>query len=164
MGSKPTFLLWSFSILETIENQLRTLVKAVCDEEGIYFQQLVVHGSGSNLMIKVTVDTDEGINLDECEKISQKISDILFRKDIYRKGYSLEVTSPGITKPLEYPYEFIRNIGRNLKIEYTVEEQSKKIEGELKNYNQHNITLLVKKEEITIPLAQINQAKVKLKW
>jgi ribosome maturation factor RimP len=150
--------------LETVDNQLNTLVKLVCDEEGIYLHHVGVHGSGSNLMIRVTVDTDEGIYLNECEKISRKISDMLFRKDIYRNGYNIEVTSPGANKPLEYPYEFRRNIGRKLKINYTVEEESRKIEGELKNYNEQNITLLVKKEEINIPLAQINQAKVKLKW
>jgi ribosome maturation factor RimP len=115
-------------------------------------------------MIKVTVDTDEGINLNECEKLSQKISDMLFRKNLYKQGYKLEVTSPGISKPLEHPYEFRRNIGRDLKIDYTDNDEPKKIEGELKSYNNQDITLLVKKEEIIIPLAHINQAKVKLKW
>lgn len=150
--------------METIERQLNTLVKTVCDEEGVHLLHVAVHGSGSNPMIRVTIDTNEGINLNRCEKISQKISDILFRKDIYRKGYNLEVTSPGINKPLEHPYEFIRNTGRNLKIDYTVNGDSKKIEGELKKYDEQCITLLVKEKEINIPLAQINQAKVKLKW
>jgi ribosome maturation factor RimP len=79
--------------------------------------------------------------------------------------YRLIVTSPGIEKPLEQDYEFKRNIGKKLAVNYITETQeSMEIVGELIRYDGENIGLKVGKNEVNIAVNKIKKAKIKLKW
>ncbi len=147
------------------ENKLITHIQSICDDLEYILVDVSVHGYKNKQNIKVTVDTVKGIGLDQCRDFSREISDIIFRKNLIHGDYRLIVTSPGIEKPLEQDYEFKRNIGKKLAVNYITETQeSMEIVGELIRYDGENIGLKVGKNEVNIAVNKIKKAKIKLKW
>ncbi len=147
-----------------MEQEIRTYIKPVCDENGVYLLDVAVHGAGQNRIIRIVVDTASGVTLDECENLSRAFSDIFFRKNLFGGSYNLEVTSPGVNKPLEADYEFKRNIGRRLKVEYSEGHESKTVTGTLKSYENGVIELELPSGPALIARENIIKANVKLKW
>jgi ribosome maturation factor RimP len=140
------------------------LLKPLCLEDNFYLNSVSLVGSGKNLVVRVVVDTDAGITLNECQTLSKKISGIFYRKEIFPGGYSLEVTSPGLSKPLEHDFEYKRNIGKELKVNYKEEEDIKTVIGELLTFDDVSIRLKLDDGELVIPRNDIKKAKIKLKW
>ena len=150
--------------MNNIDEEITTLVKSICEEESVIFHKLNRRRSGKTNLIKVMVDTESGITLGQCQVLSQKISDLFFRKNILNGDYQLEVSSPGVEKSLEYPYEYRRNIGRTLEVIHEVAGLQTSSRGELVQYNEEKLRLKGKNEEIEIPLKQIKRSYVKLQW
>ncbi len=146
------------------ESEIYQLIEPICQSENIYLSDVSLLGGGKNTMIKVIVDTEDGITLNQCQKLSKKVLDIFYRKDLFQEKYRLEVSSPGITKPLEHPYEFRRNIGNQLKVNYVRGDEKCFVTGELIKYTKDTITLKSDEKNLEIPLNDIEQAIIKLKW
>jgi len=146
------------------EDKAKDLIEQVCREKGVFLLGVDLKGSGRNRNVKVTLDTEAGITLNECQEISSEISDMFYRKDVFIDGYNLEVSSPGVDKPLEQPFEYKRNIGRNLTVEYQDDNELKKVTGELKEYKDDALNISVGKESLQIPISRVKRAQVKLKW
>ena len=106
------------------ENKLIEHIIEICDQLDFKFIDSSIYGHNNKQNIKVIADTEEGITLQQCQKLSQEISDIIFRKDLIFGEYRLDVSSPGLDKPLQNEYEFKRNIGRNLIVSYTDENNT----------------------------------------
>ena len=146
------------------EDKAKDLIEQVCREKGVFLLGVDLKGSGRNRNVKVTLDTEAGITLNECQEISSEISDMFYRKDVFIDGYNLEVSSPGVDKPLEQPFEYKRNIGRNLTVEYQDNDELKMVTGELKEYKDDALNISVGKESLQIPISRVKRAQVKLKW
>ena len=163
--SKPTFLLYTgLKSMGSIEDKLFKLIQPLCDEEKIFLEDISLQGDSRNKLVKIIVDTESGVTLYECQSLSKKISDIFFRKDLFQGNYRLEVSSPGTDKPLEKPFEFRRNVGKNLIVHYLKDGEIKSITGELLDYDDNKISVQQKKDIVSISLSDIDEAKVKLKW
>jgi ribosome maturation factor RimP len=150
--------------MTSLEEKIFHLIEPICNEEAFFLYKVSLHRSSKNQLIKVVVDTENGVTLDQCQLLSRKISDIFYRKDLIDSNYRLEVSSPGIDKPLEKPFEFMRNIGNTLEVDYQEGLEIISVEGELIAFNGTGITLLCGKKNIGIAIIQIKQAKIKLKW
>jgi len=146
------------------EKEIYQLIEPTCQEENIYLSDVSIHSGGKASNVKIIVDTDSGITLNQCQDLSKKIADIFYRKDVFKGAYRLEVSSPGINKPLEQPYEYKRNIGKQLKVNYQKGDEKSFVEGELISYASEAITLNSDGGAFMIPLEDIKEAKIKLKW
>ena len=150
--------------MELIEDKIYRMMLQLCSENDIYLQDVAVTGAGKNRIIKVIVDTESGITVNECQEMSRKFSDLFYRKNIYNGMYQLEVSSPGTNKPIEFPYEFRRNIGRVIEADYLENIESKKVIGQLVSFDGDFLKVKGKEGNINIPLKQLKCAKVKLQW
>jgi ribosome maturation factor RimP len=146
------------------EHRARKIVEDICRENRIFHLGTDIRGTGRNIAIKVTLDTEQGITLDQCQEISSEISDMFYRKDIFSEGYSLEVSSPGLDKPLEHSFEFRRNIDRDLSVEYREDKEVKNVTGRLTGYEKDILFMSVGKDILQIPVSRVKRARVKLKW
>ena len=118
--------------------------------------------------IRVILDGDKGVTVEDCIEVSREIEHNLDREEF---DFSLEVMSAGISEPLSFPRQYKKNIGRNLKIKTTT---NKIIEGELIDANDENCTLkwserepkpvgkgkVTVKKEALLPYKEIMEAKV----
>ena len=150
--------------MEDFEEKLFKLIEPICKLNHIFLYEVKLKGSRKNRIIKVTVDTEKGVTLNECQLLNRGISDLFIRKDIIKDEYSIEVSSPGINKPLQYPFEYRRNIGRDLKVRFFKNGIINETIGTLTAYDDKNITIEKPKEKIVIPVDKISKALIKLKW
>lgn len=150
--------------MKAMEKEIFSYIEPLCINTGAYLQGVSIHGAGKDRIIRVTADTDKGITLDECQMLSSKISDYFYRKNIFEGNYRLEVTSPGAEKPLEYDYEFKRNIGRRVEIEYQDTDKIESVDGILAEYTGDIILIRNKIGDIHIPVEHLKRVRVKLQW
>jgi ribosome maturation factor RimP len=150
--------------MKATEKEIFSYIEPLCINTGAYLQGVSINGAGKDRIIRVTADTDKGITLDECQMLSSKISDYFYRKNIFEGNYRLEVTSPGAEKPLEYDYEFKRNIGRRVEIEYQDTDKIESVDGILAEYTGDIILIRNKIGDIQIPVEHLKRVRVKLQW
>jgi ribosome maturation factor RimP len=105
MTSDPKSTLWD-------------LIEDAVTAEGFDLESLDVARVGRRGRVKVVVDSDDGVDLDQCAELSRKVSAILdANDDLMGDGpYTLEVSSPGVTRPLTLPRHWRRNIGRLVRV------------------------------------------------
>lgn len=95
---------------------------------------------GPNMYLRLYIDKDGGVNLDDCQNVSQRISEVLDEKDPISENYFLEVSSPGIDRPLKNDKDLKRSIGKDIEINlYKAIEEKKRLTGRLLNYDDQNI-------------------------
>ncbi|WP_075341845.1 ribosome assembly cofactor RimP [Tenacibaculum agarivorans] len=149
------------------QDKVRILLDEALDENPSLF--LIDLQFLANNKIKVIVDGDSGIPLNECIRISRNIEHNLDREE---EDFSLEVTSPDIAHPLKVKRQYNKNVNRTLKVKTNDEE----FEGILSEVNEDNITLKWKarepkpvgkgkhtvEKEAVIPFVDIKEAKVKI--
>ena len=104
-------------------SEIFELINPICQSEKIFLIEVVIHGSVKGNMVRVIVDTEEGVTLHQCQQLSKNISDLFYRRDLFEGNYRLEVTSPGLDKPLQEPYEYKRNIGKQIKVNYHIQKE-----------------------------------------
>lgn len=116
--------------------------------------------------LRIYIDKPGGITLDDCQNMSESISNKLDEKDPITSAYFLEVSSPGLDRPLKTDKDFNRNIGKDIDLNlYSEFNNKKKYEGRLKAYNQDFITINDEDEkEIKIPREAVSVVKLALKF
>lgn len=113
-------------------------------------------------ILRVFIDQPGGVTLDDCQTVSRRLSNILDKQDLIANAYILEVSSPGIDRPLKKPADFIRFAGRNVDLStYTPTYQDqKKFTAELVGLEKDIVVLLIDGQQLKIPRDQI--AKIRL--
>ena len=139
----------SITALQTeIENRLGTVEPEV--------EVLLVEVSGSTLQL--FIDHPDGVTLGLCERVSGHLND-------YRDRYSLEVSSPGLDRPLTKPQHFTRFIGRRARVRLRgdaaqEERGAKSFTGELVGASEHDVTIAAGEGVVTIPYEQIARSNL----
>ncbi|MDO5713466.1 MAG: ribosome maturation factor RimP [Tissierellia bacterium] len=99
----------------------------------------------------------EGVTLDDCTKFSQALGKSLDDEDLFQEPYVLEVSSPGLDRPLKNERDYKRNIGNLVDVSlYSAFQGKKKFQGYLKDYNSEEIILNIDDEMIHLPISSIS--------
>lgn len=120
---------------------------------------------GRNWFLRVYIDKDGGVDIEECGLVSEKLSEQLDEKDPITNNYFLEVSSPGAERPLKKEQDYIKSIGKNVYVKtYEPIENEKEFEGTLKDFDGSQVTLEIKiktrKKELVIPYDKIAKARL----
>jgi ribosome maturation factor RimP len=95
-----------------------------------------------NWYLRAYIDKEGGISVDDCETISRIVSDWLDKEDFIPDSYILEVSSPGLGRPLKKDKDFERNMGKDVEIRlYKAFNKSKEYTGALKAYDKESVTI-----------------------
>ncbi len=144
--------------------KVRELIELVCDEASVHLVGVELRGHIGSQVLKVYVDTDQGITLEEITRLARLIDARLEEDDVMPGAYRLEVSSPGVDSGLKYDWQYRRSIGRNLWVRFEQNDEVHEYTGKLVSLENNQLELQLKKEKITIPLASIVKARVQLKW
>ncbi len=146
------------------KNEIRNLFENEIEEMGFDFVDMAIVLSGKSCDIRLFVDREGGITIDECREVSRAISDLIFSRDLLSQDYSLQVSSPGIDRPLKNEKDFRRNKGRKIELEYRDESEIKKVSGSILSVDEF-VHLTGKSEgDISIPLSSVVKGKIVLQW
>lgn len=134
-----------------IENIVEELALPIIDEFEYEFVDVELVMESKEWYLRVYIDKDGGVTLDDCAKVSRKLSDKLDEVDPISFSYYLEVSSPGIDRPLKKEKDFVKFNGREIKVKlYKALDGKKVINGILKGMENNTILLEVNGQEIRI--------------
>ena len=138
------------------------LAKQVADEHGVELFDIELLGRGK-MLLRAVIDKEGGVTLDDCERFSRSLSAILDVEDPLPRSYTLEVSSPGLDKPLRDMKDFQENSGKLARV-ITVEkiENQNFFIGRIKEVAHNFVTLMVSNREIAIPFEKISKAKLEI--
>ena len=123
-----------------IESLTLRITEPIVDELNMEIVDIEYIKEGPHMYLRIYIDKDGGVNLDDCQKVSEQVSEILDEKDPIQDNYFLEVSSPGIDRPLKNDKDLKRSIGKDVEISlYKAVEGKKKLTGQLLNYDDDNI-------------------------
>lgn len=147
------------------KHSLQDLIEPVVTDLGYELVRVLTIGQ-ANPTLQVMIDTLDpatSVTVDDCAKVSQALSALLDEKDPIENQYSLEVSSPGLDRPLTKLAHFERYVGYEIKLE-TAEKvgNRKRFKGKIARVAGDNIVLAADAEEFTIPFAAIAKAKLVL--
>ena len=142
---------------EQIEAQVEALVTPIIEENRFELVDVEYVKEAGTYYLRVYVDKERGITIDDCEVVSRALSDKLDEKDLIEESYILEVSSPGLGRPLKKERDFARSIGKEVEIRlYKPLNHEKEYTGVLKAYDAQGVMIETEDEEIlTIPKEQI---------
>lgn len=149
---------------QAIIKQIRDQVLPLLDLEQVDLIDIELKGSPGSQLLRIFVDTDEGILLDQCVVLSRQISDLLDTRDLISGRYRLEVSSPGTDRPLKTERDFKRNLGRKVKVIYSENEEEKTITGMIAHVDNGQVSVNLNNSQVQIEMSSILVAKVIPKW
>lgn len=101
-----------------IESELRRLVEPILAEAGLELVEVVLKGAAGRQLLRLDIDREgaDGANLEDCQRVSRALGELLEAEDLLPGGYVLEVSSPGIDRPIRSADDIRRNTGRRIVI------------------------------------------------
>lgn len=139
-------------------------ISAILLEWNAVLIDLTMKNISGNPIIQVFADNEKGINAEELAEISKKITKVFDTKDQFPKNYRLDVSSPGIDRPLKYLWQYKKNIGRDLEITFQESNKQNFITGTLESVDNEKMILKTKKQDLEIPFPQILKAVVQIRF
>jgi len=127
-----------------IEEKILQVAEKNLSGDDLFIVDLVITGNSGRQKISITLDGDNGVDIDTCAYLSRKVGNEIEEKNLIDAAYILEVSSPGIDQPLKLKRQYYRNIGR--KVSVTLLDDSQII-GLLKEVNEEVIILDAEKKE-----------------
>ncbi len=117
---------------------------------------------GGNWYLRAYIDRPGGITVDDCELVSRALSDLLDETDFIEESYILEVSSPGLGRPLRKDRDFARSIGEEVEVKtFKPISHQKEFTGILKEYDKDKIIIEMENQE-TMEFARADIALVRL--
>lgn len=127
---------------EVYEEKTEKLIMPVIEQNQFELVDVEFVKEGSNWYLRLYVDKEGGITIDDCELVSRAMSDILDREDYIEESYILEVSSPGLGRPLKKDKDFVRSIGSEVEIRlYKPLEKQKEFTGILKSFDKEQVVI-----------------------
>lgn len=150
--------------------QIETLILPILDDLGYELVDLQLQQDGKQLALRIFVDKPAGITLDDCVEVSREVSAILEVEDPIKAAYRLEVSSPGLDRPLKKATDFERFVGKKarLKSKNLIDPDQrgttrKTFVGTLLGFEDDNVRLELTDKQggvIAIPLADLDKANL----
>ncbi|QNB45727.1 ribosome maturation factor RimP [Thermanaerosceptrum fracticalcis] len=140
------------------------LVKPLIEDKGMELVDVEFVKEGPNWYLRIYIDKENGVDLDDCQEISGIISDLLDEADPIPQSYFLEVSSPGIERPLKKEKDFIKYKNHAVNVSTFVPIEGKKVlQGKLGNVTSEVLAVILPNgQEIQVPRDKISQ--VRLAW
>ncbi|MFC3882536.1 ribosome maturation factor RimP [Bacillus songklensis] len=141
------------------------LVTPILNDMNLELVDIEYVKEGKDWFLRVFIDSETGIDIDECALVSERLSEKMDEHDPVPHNYFLEVSSPGAERPLKKQVDFERSIGKNVYIKtYEPIGGEKEFEGELTAFDGQTITITIKiktrKKTIEIPYEKIALARL----
>ena len=147
---------------ESYEAKTTELIQPVVEANGVELFDVDYVKEGSDWYLRVYIDKEGGIAVDDCEVVSREADPILDTDDCIEESYILEVSSPGLGSPLKKDKDFARSIGEEVEVRlFRAVEGCKEYTGLLNAYDKTTVTLMLEDEK-TLVLERSNIALIRL--
>lgn len=162
--------------MANIEEKVEGLLTETIENLGYELYDVIYEKEAQDYYLRIFIDTPQGISLDDCEKVNDAITNMLDEANYIKDQYFLEVSSPGVERLLRKEKHLQANLGKEIVLHLfkpiSLEETNakkkvkpqKQIEGILKQFDEHSITIEVPNEILTIERKNISKINLKFNW
>ena len=146
--------------MDIIKENIVRISNEIAEKLNFFVIDINFRGDNRKKIIEVFVDAEKNIDADNLAVISREINSIIEDQDIIQQGYRLDVSTPGVDRPLKFLKQFPKHINRNFEVTYKAEDETRTITGKLLSVEREELTFLSDKKEVLIEFKNITTAKV----
>ncbi len=152
--------------MANIEEKVEKLLQPIIEKEGYELYDVEYAKEGKNYFLRIFIDNEKGIDLNDCEKVNDAITDILDQENYIKEQYFLEVSSSGIERILRKDKHLEQNIGKeiNVKLFKKDEDGQKEYYGILKEFDEQYVVIQYEEQETKIERKNVAQIKTVYNW
>ena len=146
--------------------QVRPLIEAKAEDFGVELFDARFFGAGGRSVLRVTIDRPSGVSIADCERVSGAVSELLDEQDFFDgKPYTLEVSSPGIDRPLTEERDFRRIVGKDVALCLNAAVDGKKsLRGVVLGCEGGILNIEIENEPVQVPLADILSGREEVRF
>ena len=150
---------------DAVNKRIEAVALPVLEELGLELVEVQYRREQNGWVLRLVIDKQDGVSLDDCTAASREISQLLDIEDFIDQAYNLEVSSPGLDRPLKSLADFQRFIGRKAKIK-TIEPIAgeRVFIGRIQQIEGETIILEVGRKEVTVPFLQVSKARLEVEF
>ncbi len=151
------------------EQRAEQLLMPVIQENGFELVDVEYVKEAGTRYLRAYIDKEGGITIDDCELVSRAFGQLLDAEDFIEESYVLEVSSPGLGRPLKKEKDFVRSIGKDVEVKLfkplSKEKKEKDFLGTLKSYDGASVTIVQESgEELTLERSAIALIRLAFVW
>ena len=151
--------------MATLEQKLQDLLQGSVEDLGCELWGIECQRVGRYLTVRLFIDKEGGVTVEDCADVSRQVSAVLDVEDPIADKYNLEVSSPGLDRPLFTLAQYTRYIGQEIVVHLRIPvADRRKWQGELTKIENDMITLIVDKQEQVLAFGNIQKANVVAKF
>ena len=148
---------------EALEQQIESIVEPIIREKGLELVNVEYIKEGAHWYLRLYIDKDGGVDMDDCSEVSHLVSEMLDQKNPIPQAYMLEVSSPGLERPLKKEADFIRFQGSLVTVHTASAFQGyNEFSGNLVGLINDEIVLEYEDKRIAIPRTLVKKAHLSL--
>jgi ribosome maturation factor RimP len=146
--------------MNLLDENIKEIVSKAVERNGFFLIELILRGTEQKRVIEVFIDGEKDISADDCAAVSRQMESQL--EDLLAKhpDFRLDVSSPGIDRPLKYLKQYIKHVNRKFDISYRSGEEIKKVSGKLASINGDYLTFILNNKEVIINFNNIVKANL----
>ncbi len=149
---------------ETYEQRTEELISPIIEQNQFELVDVEYVKEGGTWYLRAYIDKPGGITVDDCEVVSRALSDLLDKHDFIEDAYVLEVSSPGLGRPLKKEKDFARSIGEEVDVRtFRAISHQKEFTGILRDYDKEKIVLEMEDQEL-LEIARADIALIRLSF
>ena len=146
--------------MDIIKENIVRISNEIAEKLNFFVIDINFRGDNRKKIIEVFVDAEKNIDADNLAEISREINSVIEEQDIIQQAYRLDVSTPGVDRPLKFLKQFPKHINRNFEVTYKAGDEARTITGKLLSVEREELTFLSDKKEVLIEFKNITTAKV----
>jgi len=148
-------------VLSTIDNRLTEILEPAVEAAGYELIGIEYMRAGKHSILRLFIDHADGIDVDACAKVSRQVGAVLDVEDPITNEYSLEVSSPGLDRPLFKPHHYSERVGEIVSLQTVMPTDGRrKFKGTIVSVDGQMVTLNVDGKEYTLALMNVKKANI----
>jgi ribosome maturation factor RimP len=144
------------------EVALESLIEDGIASDGVHVIDILIKHEGKGKSVEVFIDSVEGVTAETCSHVSRQVAEALRSAGVAQSR--LTVSSPGVSRPLRFPWQYRKHVGRALQLNVRFGHEVREISGILETVQEDSIVVSTGGESATVGFDAIVQARVKTPW
>lgn len=147
-------------------DQIKSAIETKLEQLGFELFDMRFFNAGARSILRITIDSADGVTIGDCERVSNELSIILDEEEFSPdRPYNLEISSPGIDRQLKTERDYRRIIGKSVVVHLTEAVEGKKtLQGEVVKCEDNKLTLKIENKEVLIDLSNIYSGKEEIRF
>lgn len=146
--------------MKSFDENIQEVVSRTVEINGFFLIDLIIRGNEQNRVFEVFIDGEKDVSAADCAKVSREIDDELKILMVKHPNYRLDVSSPGIDRPLKFLAQYPKHINRKFDITFMSDDDTKKLNGKLIAVNGDYLTFVSNNKEVIVNFKNITKANV----